>query len=110
MIVFPRRQKTILCIIIKTKDDSGIEKTACNSLANELKDSDPLQATLQEAQREVLEQEIFSLLIKDASILPTSSVRVAERLLIVEATQDTEIRFELVSVNGRVPPVPTDRH
>jgi mediator of RNA polymerase II transcription subunit 17 len=59
-------------------------------------DGDLLHTTLREAQSEVLEQEIFSLLIRDASTLPTSSVRVAERLLVVEATQDTEIRFELV--------------
>jgi mediator of RNA polymerase II transcription subunit 17, fungi type len=77
-------------------DASKTQRTACNTTANELGDGDPLQATLHEAQREVLEQEIFSLLIRDASILPTSSVRVAERLLVVEATQDTEIRFELV--------------
>ena len=61
--------------------------------------NDPLQASLREAQREVLEQEIFSLLIRDASVLPTSLVRVAERLLVVEATQDTEIWFELVRLN-----------
>ena len=58
--------------------------------------SDPLQDSLREAQREVLEQEIFSLLIRDAGVLPTSLVRVSERLLVVEATQDTEIGFELV--------------
>lgn len=68
-----------------------------------------MQATLREAQREVLEQEIFSLLIRDANILPTSSVRVAERLLVVEATQDTEIRFELVRLRVTVRPVLTDR-
>jgi hypothetical protein len=78
-------------------------------MADELRDGDPLQATLREAQREVLEQEIFSLLIRDASVLPTSSVRVAERLLVVEATQDTEIRFELVRLCVTVPPALTDR-
>jgi mediator of RNA polymerase II transcription subunit 17 len=70
---------------------------------------DPLQASLREAQREVLEQEIFSLLIRDASILPTSLVRVAERLLVVEATQDTEIQFELVRPDAPIQPVATDR-
>lgn len=65
---------------------------------NRSKDSDQLQISLHEAQREVLEQEIFSLLIRDASTLPTSSVRVSERLLVVEATQDSEIRFELVGL------------
>lgn len=95
-IVFPRRQRTFLCVSVTTMDASGTQKIASNTIANELGDGDPLQATLYEAQREVLEQEIFSLLIRDASVLPTSSVRVAERLLVVEATQDTEIRFELV--------------
>jgi mediator of RNA polymerase II transcription subunit 17 len=78
-------------------------------MVNEHGDGDPLQATLREAQREVLEQEIFSLLIRDAGALPTSSVRVAERLLVVEATQDTEIRFELVRICVTVPLVLTDR-
>lgn len=108
-IVFPRRQRTILCVTVQTKDASGTERIACNTTANELGDDDPLQASLCEAQREVLEQEIFSLLIRDASILPTSSVRVAERLLVVEATQDTEIRFELVRLRVTVPPVLTDK-
>jgi mediator of RNA polymerase II transcription subunit 17, fungi type len=83
---------------MKTRNASGVERTACSSLANESEDGDPLQVTLREAQREVLEQEIFSLLIRDASVLPTSSVRVSERLLVVEATQETEIRFELVGL------------
>ena len=65
-------------------------------MATTVTGSDSLQDSLREAQREVLEQEIFSLLIRDAGVLPTSLVRVAERLLVVEATQDTEIRFELV--------------
>ncbi|KAH9999861.1 subunit 17 of mediator complex-domain-containing protein [Russula vinacea] len=104
-IVFPRRQRTILCVTVQTKDASGTERIACNTTANELGDDDPLQASLCEAQREVLEQEIFSLLIRDASILPTSSVRVAERLLVVEATQDTEIRFELVRLRMDSDPI-----
>jgi mediator of RNA polymerase II transcription subunit 17 len=67
-------------------------------MTNRSKDGDPLQNSLREAQREVLEQEIFSLLIRDASTFPTSSVRVSERLLVVEATQESEIRFELVGL------------
>ena len=97
-LVFPQRQRTVLCINIKTRDASGTERTACNGLTSEIEGGDLLQGTLREAQREVLEQEIFSLLIRDASVLPTSSVRVSERLLVVEATQDTEIRFELVGL------------
>lgn len=95
-ITFPRRQRTALCIGIRTLGAAGAERTACNNLTDRFKDDDPLQTSLREAQREVLEQEIFSLLIRDASTLPTSSVRVSERLLVVEATQDSEIRFELM--------------
>lgn len=94
--MFPRRQNTALCISIRNLGASGAEKMACNNVTNRFKDGDPLQTSLREAQREVLEQEIFSLLIRDASTLPTSSVRVSERLLVVEATQESEIRFELV--------------
>ncbi|KAI0307178.1 subunit 17 of mediator complex-domain-containing protein [Multifurca ochricompacta] len=86
-IVLPRRQRTVLCIIVKTMGAPRVERIACNNLTAELSDCDLLQATLRGAQREILEQEIFSLLIRDASVLPTSSVRVSERLLVVEATQ-----------------------
>jgi len=99
-IVFPRRQKTVLLINLKTVDTSGTPRTTCNTVTATLTGSDPLQTSLCEAQREVLEQEIFSLLIRDASVLPTSLARVAERLLVVEATQDTEIWFELVERDG----------
>lgn len=95
-ITFPRRQSTALCISIRTLGASGAGRTACNNTTNRFKDGDSLQTSLREAQREVLEQEIFSLLIRDASTLPTSSVRVSERLLVVEATQESEIRFELM--------------
>ncbi|KAI9508929.1 subunit 17 of mediator complex-domain-containing protein [Russula earlei] len=98
-IVFSRRQRTILRINVRTVDAFGTERTACNTMSDEPNDDDPLQSTLREVQREVLDQEIFSLLIKDASVLPTSSVRVSERLLVVEATQDTEVWFELVRVD-----------
>ncbi|KAI0268274.1 subunit 17 of mediator complex-domain-containing protein [Gloeopeniophorella convolvens] len=95
-IVFPRRQRTILRISLRSADPSGVARTTCNKLPAIAEDHDPVHAILLEAQREVLEQEIFSLLIRDASALPTSSVRVSERLLVVEATQETELRFELV--------------
>lgn len=52
---------------------------------------------LQAAQREVVEQEIFSMLIREAGNLPTASARVSEQLIVIEAAQNTELRFELVS-------------
>ena len=51
---------------------------------------------LEAAQREVVEQEIFSMLIREAGNLPTASARVSEQLIVIEAAQNTELRFELV--------------
>lgn len=60
-------------------------------------DDGSLQNTLRAAQAEVVEQEIFAMLIKEAGNLPTASARVSERLIVIEAAQAIELRFELVS-------------
>lgn len=57
-----------------------------------------LDAALRVAQQEVVEQEIFSLLVKEAGNLPTSMARVSERLIVLDAAQGVELRFELVRV------------
>jgi len=51
------------------------------------------------AQREIVEQEIFSLLVQEASNLPTASTKVSERLIVIEAAQATELKFELVCLS-----------
>lgn len=55
-----------------------------------------LDGTIKNAQKEVVEQEIFSLLVSEASNLPTASARVSERLVVIEAALGVELRFELV--------------
>jgi mediator of RNA polymerase II transcription subunit 17 len=55
-----------------------------------------LNATLRNAQVEITNQEIFSFLVAEAGNLPTASVQVAERLVIINAAQGLDLTFELV--------------
>ncbi|KAF8205025.1 subunit 17 of mediator complex-domain-containing protein [Pholiota molesta] len=48
------------------------------------------------AQTEFVDQEIFSLLVKEAGNLPTASARVSERLIAIDAAHGLELTFELV--------------
>lgn len=49
-----------------------------------------------------MEQEIFGMLIREAGNLPTASARVSERLIVIEAAQGVELRFELVSATTNI--------
>ena len=95
-ITFFQRQRTILRVSLTTVDHSGTRFTSYNHIRLEKDVS--LDAILREAQREVVEQEIFSILIKDAGNLPTASARVSERLIVLETAQNVELRFELVCI------------
>lgn len=57
--------------------------------------ADP-EIVLKSAQTEVIDQEIFSLLVKEAGNLPTASARVSERLIAIDAAQGLDLIFELV--------------
>jgi mediator of RNA polymerase II transcription subunit 17, fungi type len=61
-----------------------------------LEDESDLHGSLKAAQTEVVEEEIFSVLIREASGLPTASARVSERLIVIKAAPGTELTFELV--------------
>jgi hypothetical protein len=91
---FPLRQHTRLRVSLAPVNTAAHDLIACNRIT--LENTMTLDGTLQLAQREVLEQEIFSFLIKEAGELPTSSARVSEQLIVVEAAQNVELRFELV--------------
>lgn len=95
---YPLRQYTCLQVSITTVDDDGVRSTHHNTMKS-YNDKD-LEESLRGAQAEVVQQEIFAVLIKEASSLPTASARVSERLIIVDAAQATELVFELVSDNG----------
>lgn len=75
-------------------DADGVRHIAHNSV--QVPDIESLDGSLRDAQAEVVQQEIFSVLIKEASNLPTASVRVSERLIVIEAARGIDLRFELV--------------
>jgi mediator of RNA polymerase II transcription subunit 17 len=93
-IVFPHRQRTRLAISIRHQDAEGKLKISTNFI--KANDSPALGDSLTFAQQEVVEQEIFSVLVKEAGTLPTASARVSERLIVIDAAQGMELRFELV--------------
>lgn len=95
---FPHRRRHRLRVSLIAVDSSGVICRGNNiaSFANPTS----LDGSLRAAQKEVLEEEVFSVLIKEASDLPTASARVSERLIIIDAAQGMELRFEMVSGYG----------
>ncbi|KAI0375628.1 hypothetical protein BV20DRAFT_984465 [Pilatotrama ljubarskyi] len=91
---FPLRQRTRLRISLTRTSPEGTRQTSHSLLI--APDNSSLDGALRAAQGEVVEQEIFSALIKEASSLPTASAEVSERLIVIDAAQSTELRFELV--------------
>ncbi|KAG2077367.1 hypothetical protein BDR04DRAFT_1132147 [Suillus decipiens] len=95
VLVFPHRQRVRLQVSLILTDSRGLFRTASNNITY-LSDAS-LEDSLKIAQREMVEEELFSVLIKEASTLPTASARVAERLIVIDAAQGMELKFELVS-------------
>ncbi|KAI0832410.1 subunit 17 of mediator complex-domain-containing protein [Trametes gibbosa] len=91
---FPTRQRTRLRVSLTRTSLDGAKHTSHSLLLDPNNGS--LDGALCAAQAEVVEQEIFTRLIKEASSLPTASSEVSERLIIIDAGQSTELRFELI--------------
>jgi mediator of RNA polymerase II transcription subunit 17 len=94
-LVFPHHQHTRLRVSVGSVDAAGVHLYSHNSTI--ATDTISLEGSLRVAQQEVVEQEIFSLLVKEAGNLPTASARVSERLIVIDAAQGMELKFELVS-------------
>ena len=77
-----------------TTEESGEQRTVHNSHYDS--DSQDLNSLLGFARNEIVDQEIFSQLIKEAATLPTAAASVSERLIIIELSKNLELRFELV--------------
>jgi mediator of RNA polymerase II transcription subunit 17 len=92
---FPYRQNTRLRISVTVTDSNGTAFTSQNTLNNI--DTTTLDGALRAAQQEVVEQEIFSILVQEAGNLPTASARVSERLIVIDAAQGMVLKFDLVS-------------
>jgi len=95
-LVFPHRQSARLQISLVIMDSTGATHTAHDSA--EFPEHLSLESSLTGAQREIVDEEIFSVLIREASSLPTSSARVAERIIIIDVDHGTELRFEMVRI------------
>ncbi|KAF8558764.1 hypothetical protein OG21DRAFT_1503716 [Imleria badia] len=100
MLMFPHRQSARLRISLAITDSTGITHTAHNS--DEFPENPSLETSLTGAQREIVDEEIFAVLIREASSLPTSSARVAERIIIIDVDHGTELRFEMVDINANL--------
>jgi len=102
-LVFPHRLSTRLRVSLRIGTSvpcySHLQVASDNSLDDSIKT----------AQKEIVEQEIFDELIKEAGNLPSASARVSERLIIIDAAQGLELGFEMVdsSVVAPSPPGPT---
>ncbi|KAJ7904566.1 subunit 17 of mediator complex-domain-containing protein [Mycena olivaceomarginata] len=102
-LVFPYRTRTRLLISVISVNDDGLDaKTVLsqNTMTPPDENNASLDAALRVAQQEVVEQEIFSLLVKEAGNLPTSMARVSERLIVLDAAQGVELRFELIDADA----------
>ncbi|KIK68089.1 hypothetical protein GYMLUDRAFT_154807 [Collybiopsis luxurians FD-317 M1] len=96
-LVFSSRSNIRLRVSIGSPDASGVIVYSPNSLDTPPADHKPsLDELLKDAQREVIEDEIFSILVREAGTFPTASARVSERLIIIDVTQGMELKFELV--------------
>ncbi|KLO08277.1 hypothetical protein SCHPADRAFT_944596 [Schizopora paradoxa] len=97
-IVFPHRSKTRLRISLSKVCDGDLKITSHSQVRESPEDE--LNEAISAAQRELVEQEIFEEVIKEAADLPTASARVSERLVVVDAAQGVELRFELVDCDA----------
>lgn len=96
-LILPQRFNIRLRVSIGSPDASGNIVYSHNALEVSPEDHAlSLDERLKDAQRAVIEQEIFSILVHEAGTFPTASARVSERLVLVDVTQGMELKFELV--------------
>ncbi|KAG7449152.1 uncharacterized protein BT62DRAFT_964081 [Guyanagaster necrorhizus] len=99
-LIFPFRQHTLLRVSLTSSE--GRTSLAFSKGDSRSEDS-ALNNSLNNAQREIVEQEIFSLLVHEASKLPTASAKVSERLIVIDSALGTELKFELVESDSVIP-------
>ncbi|KAJ3722876.1 subunit 17 of mediator complex-domain-containing protein [Lentinula raphanica] len=100
-LVLPQRSSIRLRVSIGSPDATGNMVYSHNALKKAPEDHTPtLDERLRDAQRAVIEQEIFSILVHEAGTFPTASARVSERLVLVDVTQGLELKFELVDADA----------
>lgn len=91
---FPYRRHYRLRVSLVVTDNG---KTTCSSrnapdFLSPISPNEPLAA----AQKEIVDEEVFSVLIREASNLPTASTRVSERLIVIDVAERIELQFEMM--------------
>lgn len=94
-ILFPYQQHTRLRVSVSTATGSASSISIFDSPRPDF-NAGNLDSALKTAQSEIVDQEIFSLLVKEAGNLPTALARVSERLIVIDAAQGLDLTFELV--------------
>ncbi|KAK1236632.1 hypothetical protein PQX77_000184 [Marasmius sp. AFHP31] len=94
-LIFPHRQNARLRISVASTKADGSRVHASNTYTRQNNETD-LNDVLRTTQLEVIEQEIYAQIAKEAGSLPTASARVSERLILIDAAQSTELKFEMV--------------
>ncbi|GJJ07541.1 hypothetical protein Clacol_001743 [Clathrus columnatus] len=90
---FPRHQHIRMRVTLVKKDDAGKQHMFHDTYRES--EDETINSRLITARNEIVDQEIFSQLIKEAATLPTASAHVSERLIAVDVAQNLELRFEL---------------
>jgi mediator of RNA polymerase II transcription subunit 17 len=97
-LVFPSQERTKLRVSLRRRTENGETISSQKDYDTGSTKNPSLHDQLSRSQRQLVEQEIFDELIKEASYLPTMSARVSERQIAVEAAQGVELQFDMVLV------------
>jgi mediator of RNA polymerase II transcription subunit 17, fungi type len=93
-LVYPSRLHSRLSVSMTETDSHGVVHQSKNNIP--VAPSTSLDDSLTNAQREIVDREIYGLLVKEASDLPSVSTRVSERLVVIDAAEGAVLKFELV--------------
>ncbi|KAI5893539.1 uncharacterized protein SCHCODRAFT_02501079 [Schizophyllum commune H4-8] len=102
---FPHRQRTRLRVTLTTTLPSGARVQSQNTITHAPVDAPALHAQeeastlhglIQQAQHEMVDREMFSVLVREAGHLPTAAAHVREKFIVIEAAQGVSLRFDMV--------------
>ncbi|KAL1680058.1 subunit 17 of mediator complex-domain-containing protein [Schizophyllum commune] len=123
---FPHRQRTRLRVTLTTTLPSGARVQSQNTIrhapgetlqgpggptlqgqgeastqrvpeeAHAPEDASTLHGLIQQAQHEMVDREMFSVLVREAGHLPTAAAHVREKFIVIEAALGVSLRFDMV--------------
>ncbi|KAF9009018.1 subunit 17 of mediator complex-domain-containing protein [Cyathus striatus] len=99
-LTFPYRDRSRLRVHIISSDST--DKQARSTNIEVKSNQTTLGATIRAAQEEIVDQEIFALIVKEAGSFSGVPARVSERLVVIEAAPGVEIKFELVKQSAQL--------